>query len=285
MTEAIRSEPKILQQIVFQGKIETGTARVSLPAGTAPELVVDSPALMPLRSQDVKPAQFHHPLAEHDVRTSTGHVGGDGHGFRLTGPGHDLRLLLVVLGIENGMGNPGPRQHLAQHLGLLDRDGTDQDRLPPVIELLDLLHRGLELLPLGLVDHVRVVDSDHLLVGGDDDHIQLVGAHELRSLGVGRSGHACQLLVHAEEILERDGGQGLVFFGHAHSLLGLHGLVKTVAPAPARHHSSRELVHDHHLVVLDHVVDVLFKKPVGLDELVRGVEQLRGAQIPVLQLL
>ena len=98
------------EEIVFQGKIKTGTARIPLPAGTAPELVVDSPALMPLRSQDVKSAQVHHPIAEHDVRASSGHVGGDGHGFRLTGLGHDFRFLLMVLGIENGVGNPCPCQ-------------------------------------------------------------------------------------------------------------------------------------------------------------------------------
>ena len=39
--------------------------------------------------------------AEHDVRAAACHVGGDGHGAELAGLGDDLRLALVLLGVQH----------------------------------------------------------------------------------------------------------------------------------------------------------------------------------------
>ena len=38
--------------------------------------------------------------AQHNIRTTAGHVGGHGDGAQLTGLRHDLRLTLVVLGVQ-----------------------------------------------------------------------------------------------------------------------------------------------------------------------------------------
>ena len=38
--------------------------------------------------------------AQHDIRTTAGHVGGHGDGAELAGLRHDLGFLLVVLGVE-----------------------------------------------------------------------------------------------------------------------------------------------------------------------------------------
>ena len=62
--------------------------------------------------------------------------------------------------------------------------------------------------------------------------------------------------------------------------LGLDRLVQAVAPAPARHQPPGELVDDHDLAVLDHVVDVALEEGVGPERLVDVVEQqsmLRGS--------
>ncbi len=42
-------------------------------------------------------------LAQFDVGAAAGHVGGDGDGAALAGAGDDLGLLLVELGVEDGM--------------------------------------------------------------------------------------------------------------------------------------------------------------------------------------
>jgi hypothetical protein len=92
--------------------------------------------------------------------------------------------------------------------------------------------------------------------------------------GVGRTGHAGQLVVHAEVVLEGDGGQGLVFVFDADVFLGLQGLVQAVAVAPARHEAAGELVHDDDLALFDDVVHVALEHGVGLEGLVDMVQQL-----------
>ena len=43
-------------QIVFQGNIESGFSRISLTSGTSAQLVINTPGLMSLRTDDLKPA-------------------------------------------------------------------------------------------------------------------------------------------------------------------------------------------------------------------------------------
>ncbi len=71
--------------------------------------------------------------------------------------------------------------------------------------------------------------------------------------------------VHAEVVLEGDGGEGLVFLADGHAFLGLNGLMKTVGPAAARHETTSELVDDDDFAVFDDVFDVAFVEGVGLD--------------------
>ena len=110
-------------------------------------------------------------------------------------------------------------------------------------------------------------------VGRDDDDVELVDLGELFGLGLGRAGHARELLVLAEVVLEGDGRERLVLALDLHLLLGLDRLVQAVAPAPARHQAPRELVHDHDLAVLDHVVHVQAEERVRAQRLVDVMEQ------------
>jgi hypothetical protein len=71
-----------------------------------------------------------------------------------------LLLLAVVLEREAG-------QQLGQLLGLLDRDGADQDRLAAHVAVGDLLEDGLVLLALGAIDLIVVVDALDDAVGRD----------------------------------------------------------------------------------------------------------------------
>jgi hypothetical protein len=68
------------------------------------------------------------------------------------------------------------------------------------------------------------------------------------SASVCRTGHAGQLVVEAEIVLEGDRGQGLVFRLDAHVLLGFQRLVLAFGVAPARHHAAGELVDDDDLI-------------------------------------
>jgi len=89
-----------------------------------------------------------------------------------------------------------------------------------------------------------VVHPAERSVGGDDDHVQVVDLGELLRLGVGGAGHARELGVHAEVVLDGDGGQRLVLLLDLDLFLRLHRLVQPVAPPPPRHQAAGELVHD-----------------------------------------
>ena len=94
--------------------------------------------------------------------------------------------------------------------------------------------------------------------------MQLVGGGELRRLGLSRTGHAGELLVHAEVVLERDRCPGVVLVLNLDPLFGLDGLVKAVGPASAIHDAAGELVDDLHLAVGHQVVLVPVVELLGL---------------------
>ena len=164
-------------------------------------------------------------------------------------------------------------EDLAQQLVAFFRDDD-----VPLVHPLDFVGDGLVLLPLAAVDHVRMVDPLHLAIGGHGDHVELVDLPELVGLGHGGAGHAADLLVELEEVLQRDRGQGLVFFLDADAFLGLDRLVQAVAPIAARHETAGELVDDDHLAFLvDDVVHVALVEVMGLQAVVDQVRPLHVA--------
>ena len=108
---------------------------------------------------------------------------------------------------------------------------------------------------------------------------------ELGLLGLRRTRHPRELLVHAEVVLDRDRGQGLGLPPDLHPLLGLDGLVEPVAPPPSRHLPPGELVHDDDgAVVADDVALVLVEEGVRLEQLVDHMDPLRLVGVFGLQL-
>src|SRR5690606_20207137 len=76
---------------------------------------------------------------KNNVGTTTGHVGGDGDGPFATRLGYDLGFALVLLGVENFVANAASFEQRRKALAPFDRDGTDENR-PPM--LVDLGNRG-----------------------------------------------------------------------------------------------------------------------------------------------
>ena len=98
---------------------------------------------------------------------------------------------------------------------------------------------------------------------------------ELVGLGQRRSGHAGELLVEPEVVLQRDRGESLVLVLDLHAFLGLHGLVHALAPAAPVQDAAGELVDDEDLAVHDDVVLVLGVQLLGLDGVVEEADQRR----------
>ena len=103
---------------------------------------------------------------------------------------------------------------------------------------------------------------------GHFQNFELVDVEELVGLGERRAGHAGELLVHAEVVLEGDRGERLVLRLDRLMLLGLERLVQPFRIAPARHHAAGELVDDDDLAVAHDVVLVALEQLVRAQRLV-----------------
>ena len=111
--------------------------------------------------------------------------------------------------------------------------------------------------------------------------VELVDVVELCGFRLGGAGHARQLLVKAEVILNRDRRQRLRFAIDLNAFLRFDRLVQSIAPAAARHFAAREFIDDDDLVLLDDVLDVLFEEAVGAQEL-RDVVDPLGLRVAML---
>ncbi len=133
------------------------------------------------------------------------------------------------------------------------------------VEARDLVGDGEVFFLGGAIDDVGIFDAQHLAVGGDDDDVELVDLVELGGFGLGGAGHAGEFFVHAEVVLEGDGGEGLVFLADGDAFLGFDGLMEAVGPAAAGHEAAGELVDDDDFALFDDVLDVALVEGVGLD--------------------
>ena len=112
-------------------------------------------------------------------------------------------------------------------------------------------------------------------------HVQFVNVVKLGRFGFGGAGHAGELLVKPEIILNRDRRQGLRLAIDLHAFLGFDRLVQTIAPAAARHFAAGVFVDDDDLVFLDDVLDVFLEKAVGAQQL-RDVVDPLGLRVAML---
>ena len=189
-------------------------------------------------------------------------------------------------GVQHAVRNVAGLQHFRKHFGLLDRGGADEHRLAAAPRLVDRVDDGLVFLARRAIDLVVLVEAGHPHIGRNVEDIEAVDVHELLGLGQRRAGHAGELGIEAEVVLECDRGERHVLRLDRHVLLGFQRLVQAFRIAAARHHAAGELVDDDHLVILDDVILVALEKLVGTQRLlhvvhdgdVLGVIEIRAAQ-------
>ena len=139
----------------------------------------------------------------------------------------------MVLGVENLMLDTFVRQIGRQEFVVLDGNRADENRLAFFVQLPYFSGYCLHLAGLGLKDLVVMVQTLYRFVGRNDESLEPVDFVEFFLGGGGCAGHAGELLVHSEIILEGDGGEGARFFFDAHPFFGLYGLMQAFRPAAA----------------------------------------------------
>ena len=217
--------------------------------------------------------------AELDVGTAAGHVGGDRDRAGHAGLGDDVGFLLVEARVQH-------REQLGRLAGarrgvqLLHRVLVAEIDLPVAVLLEDSASTSdfsIEAVPTrigcsralarsisarmaayfsfcGAIDLVVLVEARDRHVGRDLHDLELVDVEQFVGFGQRRAGHAGELVVQAEVVLEGDRGQRLVLGLDLNVFLGLERLVQAFRIAAALHHAAGELVDDHDLVVADDVV-------------------------------
>ena len=93
-------------------------------------------------------------------------------------------------------------------------------------------------------------------MSGNDHHFQPVDGLKLKCFCISSTGHAGQFVVQAKVILERNGGQRLVFSLNGDAFLCFNGLMQAFRPTTPRHGTTGEFINNHDLIVFDNVVDV-----------------------------
>ncbi len=217
--------------------------------------------------------------AEQDVHAAAGHVGGHRDGVQPPRLGHDLGLPGVLLGVEDVVRDPAAFEQARQNLGFFHGRRAHQHRLALLVALEDVLDDGVKLGLLGLVDQVLFVRPNHRHVGRDGHDRQVVGAGKLRCFGLGGAGHAGELVVEAEVVLEGHRGPGVILLFDGDPLFGLDRLMQAVGPAPAFEDATGELVDDLHFAVGDDVVLVPPVELLGLEGLGQLVHVVGGHQV------
>jgi hypothetical protein len=237
---------------------------------------------VPLRAEHVQAAEVEHALAELDVDAAAGHVRRDRDRARLARVLDDLALALVLLRVQDVVRDALALEELREVLGRLDGDRSDEDGLALPVALDDVVEHRRELRLGRLEDEVVLVGARHRAVRRDLDDVKVVDLDELLLLGLRRSGHAGELLVETEVVLERDGRERDVLLPDGDALFRLDRLVEAFAPAPALHDAAGELVDDLDLTVLDDVVDVPLVQRLrleGLHEVVDEADVLRVVEV------
>jgi len=263
--QAVRA--KKTHEIVVEGKVEARGTGIALTTRTAAQLVVDAAGFVAFGAENMQAAEVGDARAEHDIRPTSGHVGGNGHPARLAGLGHDFGFFFVVLGVQDVMGNAGFFEQAREEFRLFDGHRTDENGLAFFVKFLDVSGDGREFLVLRLVDQIRIVLADHGPMGGDGNDFQVVNLPEFHGFGIGRAGHAGQLVVHAEVVLEGDGRKRLVFGFDLDAFLGFQGLVQPIGVPPAGHEAAGEFVHDDDFAVLHHIVHIALEDVMGFQGL------------------
>src|SRR3989338_5444586 len=116
-----------------------------------------------------------------------------------------------------------------------------------------------------------MIQTDVGLVGGNHDYVESVDFQEFFRGSRRSAGHAGELFVKTEIVLESYGAGSAGLFLNLYPFLGLDGLMNTFAPAAARLQAAGKGINYYHLPVFNNVVLVPLKNSLRFD---RGLQMM-----------
>jgi hypothetical protein len=242
------------QEIILEREVELRGSWIPLAPRPSEKLIIDAPRLVPLAAHHVEAAELRDALAKLDVRAASRHVRGDGDDAQLAGLGDDLRLLLVVLGVQDVMRQLARLQQVRHQFRYVDRVRPHEDGAALLVQTSDFVGRRLELGLARSEERVGLRVAAKRLIGRDGEDRERVDLLELLFLGLRGSRHAAESLVELKVVLQRDLGQRLRLALDRNALFRLQRLVQAVRVPPIGHEAAGELVDDHDAVFSDDVL-------------------------------
>src|SRR5215813_6985036 len=280
-------------QIILQADEEARRPRIALAARAPFELVVYAPALVTVRSDDVKTAQGDYALtllfsgpAKTNVRAPARHVGRDGHRVDGAGLGDDLGLGLVVLRIEDATDDSDLAQLARQCLGLFDTARADQNGTPRHVRAFDLCDERQALRVFVREDQVRQVFADARTVRRDRNHFEAVESFQLFSRWLRCGGHSAEPGVMLQEMLQGDRTQDAPAGPYRQPFFSLQRRLQAVGPAPVVHHAPGEFIHQFYAPIAHDVINIAPQQRPRVQRLIDLDQQqvvFGGVQIPTSQ--
>ena len=290
---------KDAQQIIFKAHVKTALTRITLATGTTTQLVINTTRFVPFGTKDVQAARvkdllllgrtesfilFHclvkrllrvcgslsltpgHHLriaAQDNIGTTPGHVGCNRKRPLAARLSDNFSFPLMLLGVQYIMLNATLLQKFREDLRVFNGDGANQDRLTGFMPANDVFNNRVKFFLAGFVDDIGLINTNHRLVRRHNDNFKTINFIEFCRFGIRRTGHAGQLFVHTEIVLESNRRQSLIFFLDFQTLFCFDRLVLAITPAPTRHQTPSKFINYHHLAILDHVINITLKDGMG----------------------
>ena len=206
--------------------------------------------------------------AEHDIRTASRHVGRDRDGTVASRLSDYLSFAFVIFCIKDVVLYALLTKACRKILRFVYRDGTDEHGLTFFVTFFDLPYDRIIFTLDRFVYVVGVIEPYHRLIGRHFNNIKTVYRPEFLLFRQSRTGHARELFVHTEKVLEGYCSESAVFLLHFDVFLCLDSLMQTVRIPTSRHKASREGIDDNNSAVVDNIVLVKVHDTVGADSIV-----------------
>ena len=120
-----------------------------------------------------------------------------------------------------------------------------------------------------------MIRAHHRHVSRDHDDIEAIDLAEFKRFGVRGAGHAGELAVEPEVVLERGRCERLRFVLNRYILLRFDRLVDSLRPASPGHRAAGMLIDDNNLTFRQHIVDVTLEQDVRLQRRMHVVQKIQ----------
>ena len=212
--------------------------------------------------------------AKLNIRAAARHIGGNGHRAQPASLRHNIGFALMLASVQNLVFYTLFIEEAAEQFRFLNRYCADQNRLPDFVLLANSLGNRFKLVVDRFEELIFLIDPRNGFIGWDFSHVELVDVPKFGCFCRRCAGHACQLWIHTEIVLEGDRGHRLVFRLNRNAFLGLCRLVQAIGPTPPIHHPASKLVDDDDLIILHDIADVALEHDVRFERLVEVMDNL-----------